>query len=322
MNFSIGLSRIWLGMLFAGFLVSWLIDLQPGRIPFLNGSLPPGSVQAFLGTDHLGRNIALGLLHGIPSLLTLAIPSVLISLFLALASAFLMARNIRPRISILKAPLILGSSLALFASLPWITAFPFWLALGLIGLLFTSLLLPFKGPKMHIPLPECIRLLQFIIMSIPGILLLFSIQPNSYLELILLLGGTSWVALGQFSEKGMLSFFSSSEYQSTQALGIPTFRVVLMHLAPRLLQILRPQLAWLFAGLIVLEGSLGYLGIGLPETHWGWGQMLRIGLLRKDLWWCWLFPALCILCTVLSVFGLLKSAPRRQELPAESSIGS
>jgi ABC-type dipeptide/oligopeptide/nickel transport system permease subunit len=305
-----------------GLLISWVLDLQPGRIPFLAGHLPPGAEQALLGTDHLGRNIALGLLHGIPSILVLAVPSLLLSLLLAIATAFLLSRNIRPRISMLNVVLFLGSSLLILASFPWLSAFPNGLLFGLWAFVLAACLLPLKGPKLRLPLPEFIRLIQLILLSIPGILLLFSINPNSYLELIVLLGGTSWVALGQFSEQTMLKFFNSTEYQSAEATGIPIFRIATRYLSPGLLHSLRPQLAWLLAGFIVLEGSLGYLGIGLPEKHWGWGQMLRLGLLHTELWWSWLFPALCILFTVLSVFVLLKSGQKRQELWGASTLNS
>jgi ABC-type dipeptide/oligopeptide/nickel transport system permease subunit len=311
---SVLLSRIWLALLFLGLLFSWLLDIQPGRIPNLPNSIPPGSAQALLGTDHLGRNIALGLLHGIPSMLILAIPALLISLFFALTSAFLLARNIIPRLPILNLGLGLVSGLILLASLPWLPVFPFWLLLSLAGLFFAACCIPLPGPSLSLFLPTLIRMLQLILLSIPGMLLLFSINPNSYLELIFLLGGTSWVALGQFSERSMIDFFRSTEFENARSLGIPMFRILHRHLFRRLLQTLRPQLAWLLAGFIVIEGSLGYLGVGLPSQHWGWGQMLRLGLLHSNLWWSWLFPSFCILFTVLSVFVLLQAGRKSGEL--------
>jgi peptide/nickel transport system permease protein len=291
---SVLLSRIWLALLFLGLLFSWLLDIQPGRIPNLPNSIPPGSAQALLGTDHLGRNIALGLLHGIPSMLILAIPALLISLFFALTSAFLLARNIIPRLPILNLGLGLVSGLILLASLPWLPVFPFWLLLSLAGLFFAACCIPLPGPSLSLFLPTLIRMLQLILLSIPGMLLLFSINPNSYIELIFLLGGT--------------------EFENARSLGIPMFRILHRHLFRRLLQTLRPQLAWLLAGFIVIEGSLGYLGVGLPSQHWGWGQMLRLGLLHSNLWWSWLFPSFCILFTVLSVFVLLQAGRKSGEL--------
>jgi len=307
MNWPAKLSRIWLGLLLLGFIVSWRLDLQPGRMPFLPGALPPGSAQALLGTDHLGRNIGLGLLLGIPSLLALAVPSMLLSLILALAAAYILSNKHRLNISIFYLASGLGSGLLLLASLPWLPYFPLWLLLLLCGVFSLPFMLPNFGPCLSVPLHGLIRLLQIIIVSIPGIMLLFSINPDSYLELILLLGGTSWVALSQFSEQTMLEFFKGTAYQSAKSLGIPTLGILRKHFFRSLLRTLRPQVAWLLSGFIVLEGSLGFLGLGLPEQHWGWGQMLRLGLQHAELWWSWLFAGLSILFTVLSSFILLHS---------------
>lgn len=299
------LSSAWLTLLLIGLLGSVLLDVQPGRIPFLPENLAPTSAQALLGTDHLGRDIGLGLVLGIPSILVLAIPSLLLSLVIALGSGFLVAANIQLRIALLNLGLVVFSGGIILASLPWLHAFPLWMLIGLFALFFLGCALKLPGPKLRICFKEFVRLIQLVLLSVPGMLLLFSINPNSYLELILLLGGTSWVALGQFAERSMLNFFHSTAYENAKTLGIPMFRIVQRHMFRQLLEALRPQLAWLLAGFIMLEGSLGYLGVGLPAQHWGWGQMLRVGLLHPHLWWCWLFPSLCILFTVLSCFVLL-----------------
>ena len=310
MNWAVQMSRCWLGLLLVALLISWGLDLQPGRIPMLQGALPPGSAEALLGTDHLGRHIGLGILQGFQSILVLAVPSLLLSLILALASAYLLSCEHRLYLSFFNLGIGLSSGLILACSLPWLSAFPLWLLLLLCGLFLASFFLPAWGPGISLPFVGLIRLLQRILLSIPGIVLLFSLNPDSYLELIVLLGGTSWVALRQFSERSMLDFFGSTEYQSAKSLGIPMLRIVGRHSFRRLLETLRPQLAWLLAGFIVLEGSLGFLGLGLPAQHWGWGQMLRLGLGHTELWWSWLFASLCILFTVVSSFVLMHNGHR------------
>lgn len=299
----------WIFILGLGLLLSMILDLQNGKIPMLEGRLAPGSAAAVLGTDHLGRDLALGLVSGIPALIRLAIPSLVLSLALSLISALILARNIRPKLPVLSFILLLFLLSMLGYALSWIRIFPLPLiALGL-GLGLLLLWLPLPGYRLRLPLPNLIQILMLAVLSIPGLLLLFSINPSSYGALIALIGGTSWVATAQFSQRKMENYFNSTEFQNAHILGLPWHRILTVHLLPKLFILLTPQLAWLVSGFIVLEGSLGYLGIGLPAEHWGWGQMLRLGLQHPDLWWTWLFPGLCIAATTSSIFVVLKGKP-------------
>lgn len=299
----------WILLLGMGWVCSFILDLQSGKIPMLEGQLPPSSSTALLGTDHLGRNLALGLLSGIPALITLAIPSLALSVLLSILSALVLARNLRPKVHVLTFIFLLFMVSILAYALIWIHIFPWQLLALCVGLGLFMFFIPLPGPRMCFPLPELIQILMLAVLSIPGLLLLFSINPSSYTALISIIGGTSWVSMAQFSQRKMENYFKSTEFHNAHILGLPVHRIVTVHLLPQLFFVLTPQLAWLLSGLIVLEGSLGYLGIGLPPDHWGWGQMLRLGLHHPELWWTWLFPALCIAATTTSIFVVLKGKP-------------
>ena len=94
---------------------------------------------------------------------------------------------------------------------------------------------------------------------------------------------------------------------AAQAIGASSSRVMIRHIAP---QCVAPWLVLATAHLgsvIILEASLGFLGVGVPLPTATWGNMLggpvAAGLIPR--WWMVIFPGLAITITVLAfnLFG-------------------
>ena len=94
---------------------------------------------------------------------------------------------------------------------------------------------------------------------------------------------------------------------AAQAIGASSTRVMIKHIAP---QCVAPWLVLATAHLgsvIILEASLGFLGVGVPLPTATWGNMLggpvAAGLIPR--WWMVIFPGLAITITVLAfnLFG-------------------
>ncbi len=94
---------------------------------------------------------------------------------------------------------------------------------------------------------------------------------------------------------------------AAQAIGASSSRVMIRHIAP---QCVAPWLVLATAHLgsvIILEASLGFLGVGVPLPTATWGNMLggpvAAGLIPR--WWMVMFPGLAITITVLAfnLFG-------------------
>ena len=64
------------------------------------------------------------------------------------------------------------------------------------------------------------------------------------------------------------------------------------------------------AGLLGLESTLSFLGVGLPPEIASWGQQLAAARQAPQAWWAILFPALMLATTILSMHFL---APRNQQ---------
>ena len=104
-----------------------------------------------------------------------------------------------------------------------------------------------------------------------------------------------------------LSVKENAYVEAARAIGASDVRVMVLHIAP---QCLAPWLVLVTAqlgGVIVLEASLGFLGVGVPAPTATWGNMLggAVAATLKPEWWLVIFPGLAITVTVLAfnLFG-------------------
>ena len=104
-----------------------------------------------------------------------------------------------------------------------------------------------------------------------------------------------------------LSVKENSYIEAARAIGASDLRVMGLHIAP---QCLAPWLVLVTAqlgGVIVLEASLGFLGVGVPAPTATWGNMLggAVAATLKPEWWLVIFPGVAITITVLAfnLFG-------------------
>ena len=104
-----------------------------------------------------------------------------------------------------------------------------------------------------------------------------------------------------------LAVKENSYVEAARAIGASDLRIMGLHIAP---QCLAPWLVLVTAqlgGVIVLEASLGFLGVGVPAPTATWGNMLggAVAATLKPQWWLVIFPGVAITVTVLAfnLFG-------------------
>ena len=104
-----------------------------------------------------------------------------------------------------------------------------------------------------------------------------------------------------------LSVKENAYVEAARAIGASDLRVMALHIAP---QCFAPWLVLVTAqlgGVIVLEASLGFLGVGVPAPTATWGNMLggAVAATLKPEWWLVIFPGVAITITVLAfnLFG-------------------
>jgi len=94
--------------------------------------------------------------------------------------------------------------------------------------------------------------------------------------------------------------------EAARAIGASTLRIMILHILP---QCIAPYLILATTHLgvaIIIEASLGFLGVGIPPPTPTWGNMLAGSLTSLvPHWWLVFFPGLAITVTVLAfnLFG-------------------
>ncbi len=83
--------------------------------------------------------------------------------------------------------------------------------------------------------------------------------------------------------------------------GCSHFRIIIRHILPNMVNSLIVLATLEIGYVIVLEATLGFLGVGVPPPTASWGSIVSEGrALMNSAWWISVFPGLAISLTVLS----------------------
>lgn len=137
------------------------------------------------------------------------------------------------------------------------------------------------------------------------ILMVIAYVGPSITTVMMVIGLFSWMGLARLVRAECLSLRERDFIQAAQALGLPHWRILLIHLLPNTAAPILVSATLGVGGAILVESSLSFLGLGVQPPASSWGNILTVG---KDYiymaWWLSVFPGLAILVTVLA-FNLL-----------------
>lgn len=140
--------------------------------------------------------------------------------------------------------------------------------------------------------------------SIPSLLLslfLLALLQPGYGPLILALAIGGWIPYARLSLNQLDSFRRDPSLSQERILGAGKPHLMVHHLAPRLWPVLSAQAGVGVGAVILVEGGLSFLGLGLPPERASWGSMLAAGrtfLLVSP--WQLLWPSLGLLVVLLA----------------------
>jgi len=118
--------------------------------------------------------------------------------------------------------------------------------------------------------------------------------------LILLLGLTSWGVVARVVRGQVLSLKEQDFVEAARSLGASNQGIILRHVFPNILPLVIVDATLRVALVILIEGGLSFLGVGIQPPTPSWGNMIAEGnaLLRRA-WWVSVFPgAFLFLCTM------------------------
>ena len=148
------------------------------------------------------------------------------------------------------------------------------------------------------------RILE-ILMAFPGILMNIAVvavvaEPGLAV-LIAALCINGWVGYARVSRGQALSLRERDYVQAARAVGASHRRIIARHVVPNLLGPVIVQMTFGVGGVILVEASLSFLGLG-PQVDYTWGAMLEQGtsfLWREGYVYYALVPGLAIMWVVL-----------------------
>jgi peptide/nickel transport system permease protein len=128
------------------------------------------------------------------------------------------------------------------------------------------------------------------------------IRDRSIFHVMLIIGVTSWTGVARLVRAEFLKHKSLDYTQAARALGIPTWRVLFVHILPNAIAPVLVSATFGIAAAILVESSLSFLGIGDLSVP-SWGETLNAGRVEGKLWLI-LSPGLAIFF-VVTVFNLV-----------------
>ncbi len=147
-----------------------------------------------------------------------------------------------------------------------------------------------------------------LFLSVPRLFLLaflVALARPSVATTIAVIAATSWMAAARLARGEILSLRERDWVASARAAGASPPRLALVHLLPAAAPVLLVEGALRVGQAILLESSLSFLGLGVPEPVPSWGSLIAQGRDRLlDAWWIATIPGLAIVTTVVSVHRL------------------
>ena len=113
--------------------------------------------------------------------------------------------------------------------------------------------------------------------------------------IMLILGALSWPGLARMIRAQVLAEREKEYTQAARAIGVKESAIAFKHVLPNILSVILVSMMLDFAGCLLTESSLSYLGFGVQQPAPTWGNMLNgcnNSTVIQNYWWQWLFPAL------------------------------
>lgn len=140
--------------------------------------------------------------------------------------------------------------------------------------------------------------LPFLVVALTVI----AILGSSLTVLVFLAAFSGWTAYTRLARGQVLTVSRQPYVLAAQSIGASPWRVMLRHLAPNIAAPMVVMATVTMTGIILLESSLSFLGLGIQPPTPAWGAMLGDG--RNYLhtaWWIGIFPGIAIMLLTMAI---------------------
>ncbi|MBQ8292119.1 MAG: ABC transporter permease subunit [Clostridia bacterium] len=122
--------------------------------------------------------------------------------------------------------------------------------------------------------------------------------------IMLILGALSWTGLARMIRGQVLAEREKEFVTSARAMGVKRIVIAFRHILPNIVSVILVSMTLDFAGCLLTESSLSYLGFGVQQPYPTWGNMLHganNSTIIQNYWWQWLFPSLFLSVAVICI---------------------
>jgi len=296
----------------------------------------PSRFRHRLGTDGIGRDLASGLIHGTKISLAVGVVAMGIAAIIgivlgAFAGYFGDTKLKMPRIKYYFT--LLGVFLGFFYAFGYrkyiltdafsesslngfIEILISFLIIALIVLILRKLSRLFYfgrlADEISVPVDTFVSRGIELLNSIPRLLLIITITAivaRSIWIIMVIIGITGWTRIARFTRAELLRIRSLEFIQAAESLGYSDYRTIFKHAMPNALAPVFVSIAFGIASAILIESSLSFLGIGVPDDVVTWGSLLNLGRQNLEAWWLIIFPGFAIFLTI-TIYNMIAEASR------------
>lgn len=296
--------------------------------PWGNQPVSSWRYRHWLGTDHLGRDVLAGMIHGTRSALLVGLFGTGIALIIGIWLGGMAGYYGDDRLKagpICLMGIFVGTILGVFLSVQLIRhpagrEGPTWLVLS--GALLMLVLWIFGFARIgrwidgqlqtrtfRVPLDLILMRIVEAVQSLPGLLLLLALVPlftvPSIWNVVIIVGLIRWPGFARFVRGELLKIREMPYLEAAWLAGIPHPRILWRHALPNALQPVLVLVAFGISSGVLIEAFLSFLGLGVPADDVTWGTLLNMARKQFSDWWLAVFPGLGIFITVaaFNLFG-------------------
>ncbi len=133
----------------------------------------------------------------------------------------------------------------------------------------------------------------------------YDISETSRIFIIMvILGLLSWTGLARMIRAQVLSEREKEFVIAAQSMGVKENRIAFKHILPNVISVILVSMTLDFAGCLLTESSLSYLGFGVQQPQPTWGNMLNganNSTVIQNYWWQWLFPSIFLSIATITI---------------------
>ena len=122
--------------------------------------------------------------------------------------------------------------------------------------------------------------------------------------IMVILGVLSWTGLAHMIRAQVLAEREKEFVLAAKAMGVKENRIAFKHILPNVISVILVSMTLDFAGCLLTESSLSYLGFGVQQPNPTWGNMLNSAnnsIVIQNYWWQWLIPAIFLSLATISI---------------------